>query len=547
MLYLSTLLLSVFLTVSIIPMMTKLAERFHLVDFPNPRKVHTRAVPRIGGFAMALGAVFPIVLWTTVDNFVRAYLTGAAVLVVFGLLDDMRGLGYRAKFVGQLSAAAIVVSFGGVRIDSLGTLIPASLTIPEWLSAMVSLVAIVGVTNAINLSDGLDGLAGGISLLGFCAIGYLAYIAGDPSVLVLSLALAGAIFGFLRYNTYPATLFMGDTGSQLLGFSAIVFSIRITQGCTPLSPVLPLLILGFPVLDTLTVMAERVRTGRSPFSADTNHFHHRLVRFGLHHTEAVFIIYLIQSTMILAAILFKYHSDWMLVTAYALFACVVIGSFAVADRTGFTFTRSVLIDASVKGRLKKIRDQNWVIRLSFSFSKVAVPSMLVWSTLQTARVPGYVAVIAVFFIASLLVVRLFAGKHLGICLRFVLFLTIPLLLYLVEQGRAAWMGPHLVSMYHVSFAVIALMVLLVVKYSRRATGFKATPMDFLILFIAVVVPNLPDHSIKSFQLGSLAVEIVVLLFSCEVLIKELRERLDGLLSVTLVVLIALGVRGLLPS
>lgn len=544
MLYLSTILISVFITVSLIPIMIRLAERFQLVDFPNPRKVHTRAVPRIGGFAMALGAVFPIVLWTSVDDFVGAYLAGAGILLLFGLVDDMKGLGYRVKFAGQVIAALVVIFYGGVKIESLGSLLPAGLQLPEWFSHLLSLVAIVGVTNAINLSDGLDGLAGGISLLGFCCIGYLAYLMDDTVVLILSLALAGAIFGFLRYNTYPATLFMGDTGSQLLGFSAIVLAIQITQGNTSLSPVLPLFILGFPVLDTLTVMAERLKAGRSPFSADKNHFHHRLIRFGLYHTEAVFIIYLIQSMLIIAAIFFKYYSDWMLAIAYIIFAGLVIGSFAVADRSGFTFKRYPLIDTSFKGKLKKIRDENWIIRISFSFSKVVIPLMLVWSALLPTQVPGYLAVIAFCFFLLLFIVLLFARNYLGFCLRVVLFLTIPLVLYFVEQGEADWMPPQLFSIYHFSFGVIAFMVLLVVKYSRRTKGFKATPMDFLIIFIAVVVPNLPDHSIKSFQLGRLAVEIVVLLFSCEVLINELRGKLNFLAAFTLIVLIALVVKGL---
>jgi len=291
-------------------------------------------------------------------------------------------------------------------------------------------------------------------------------------------------------------------------------------------------------------MAERVRAGRSPFSADKNHFHHRLIRFGLYHTEAVFIIYLIQSTMIIAALLFKYYDDWMLVSAYVFFTGLVIGSFAVADRTGFAFKRYPLIDTSVKGKMKKIKDENWIIRISFSFSKIAIPLMLVWSSLLPAQVPEYVSIITFSFFVVLLTVRLFARNYLGFCLRFILFLTIPLVLYLVEQGKEDWMSPQLISIYHFSFGVIAFMVLLVVKYSRRTKGFKATPMDFLIIFIAVVVPNLPDHSIKSFQLGRLAVEIVVLLFSCEVLIKELREKLSVLASLTLTVLVALGVKGL---
>jgi len=545
MFYLSTVLLSVFITVSLIPVMTKLAERFQMVDLPDPRKVHTRPVPRIGGFAMALGAFVPVILWTKTDDFVKAYLAGSGTLVLFGLVDDMKGLGYKAKFAGQIIAALIAVFFGGVQIKSLGSLLPGAMELPEWLAVSLSIVAIVGVTNAINLADGLDGLAGGISLLGFCCIGYLAYLAENDAVIILSLSMAGAIFGFLRYNTYPASLFMGDTGSQLLGFSAIVLAIQITQSNTPFSPVLPLLILGFPVLDTLTVMVERVREGRSLFSPDKNHFHHRLIRIGLSHTEAVFAIYLVQAVMIVSAILFKYYSDWMLVASYTLFSALIITAFTVADRRGFQFQRYPLIDYALKGRLRKIKDENWIIRISFPLSKVIIPLVFLFSCLLPAHLPGYVSVIGVFFIVFILAVRVFAKNHMDFCLRLVLYLSIPLVLYFIEEGRVSWISEQLFTLYNFSFGLVAVFVLLTVKLTRRTKGFRMTTMDFLIIFIAAVVPNLPDQSIQSHHLGLLTVKIIVMLFSCEVVIKEVRERFNGLTVSTLLALILISVRGAL--
>jgi len=544
MLYLSTILLSAFITVSLIPVMTGLAARFQLVDLPNHRKVHTLPVPRIGGLAMAIGVIIPIVIWARGDDFAKAYLAGAGTLVIFGLLDDMKGLGYMAKFTGQLFAALVVVFYGGVRINSLGTLLPGAVQLPEWVAISLSIIAIVGVTNAINLADGLDGLAGGISLLGFCCIGYLAYLVGYNDVILLSLSLAGAIFGFLRFNTHPASLFMGDTGSQLLGFSAVVLAIKITQGNTPLSPVLPLIILGFPVLDTLTVMVERIREGRSPFSPDKNHFHHRLMRLGLYHTEAVFTIYVIQAMLIVAALLFKYYTDWVLMTFFTVFSALIISAFVVADRTGFQIKRYPLIDYVVKGRLRRIKDDNWIISISFSISKIIIPLALLVSCLLPANVPGYVSVIVFCFILFILTVWRFLKDQIGFWLRFVLYLTVPLVLYLIEEGRAAWISPKMLTLYHLSFGIVAFFVLLTVKFSRRTKGFRMTTMDFLIIFIAVIVPNLPDQSIQSLQMGLLAVEIIVLLFSYEVLIKELRGRFDSLTASTLVALILIGIRGI---
>ena len=525
--------------------MTKLAARLQIVDIPDARKVHTCPVPRIGGAAMALGVFIPVILLAKADVFVRSYIAAAAVLVFFGIIDDIKGLGYRTKFAAQIAASLIVIFGGGVRITSLGTLLPAGLHPAEWLIISLTLIAIVGVTNAINLADGLDGLAGGISLLSFCCIGYLAFLQGSSEVIFLSLALAGAIFGFLRFNTHPASLFMGDTGSQFLGFSAVVLAVKITQGDTPLSPLLPLIILGFPVLDTLTVMVERIRQGRSPFFADKNHFHHRLMRLGLSHAEAVFTIYVVQAALITAAILFKYYSDWVLMTSYAVFSSLVIGAFVVADRTGFHIKRHWVIDYAIKGRLKKIRDSNLVIRISFTIIKIVIPLFFLFSCLLPENIPGYVSVIALCFGLYILAARRFFKNHIVFCLRLVLYLTTPLVLWLIQEGRAFWASQTMFSLYDFSFGIIAFFSLLTVRFTRRTKGFRMTTMDFLIIFIAVAVPNLPDQSIQSYHLGFLAVEIIVMLFSYEVLLKELRGRFNVLTASTLTALALIGVRGVL--
>jgi UDP-GlcNAc:undecaprenyl-phosphate GlcNAc-1-phosphate transferase len=255
---LSSLLLSLILTIVLTPVFSRLAMRLNLYDVPDARKVHQWPVPRIGGLAIAIGAFASIVLWAPLGNMLRAYLLGASILVAVGIVDDWKGLDFRAKFIGQLAAALIAVFYGGIGISKLGALLPEGMILPQAVMVALTVVTIVGVTNAINLSDGLDGLAGGISMLGFACIGYLAFLEQNLAVAIPAAALVGALFGFLRFNTHPATLFMGDTGSLLLGFSAAFFSLALTQGDTALSPLLPLIILGFPILDTLTVMGERV-------------------------------------------------------------------------------------------------------------------------------------------------------------------------------------------------------------------------------------------------------------------------------------------------
>ena len=198
----SAFLLSTIITVLLMPIVINLACRVNIMDIPDARKIHCDPIPRIGGVAMAIGAFIPIILWAPPDKFVTSILLGGGFLVVFGLVDDIKNIGFKLKFTGQIN----------------------------WASITLTLLVIVAVTNAINLSDGLDGLAGGITLLTFLCIGYLSYLHKFQAIKVISVAMIGAIFGLLRYNTHPATVFMGDAGSQLLGFFAVPYNLRFIIG-----------------------------------------------------------------------------------------------------------------------------------------------------------------------------------------------------------------------------------------------------------------------------------------------------------------------------
>ena len=259
---------------------------------------------------MGLGAFLPIILWAPVDQFVKSILIGAGIVVIFGLIDDVKQIGVRSKFIGQILAALIVIIYGGIKIKFCGMLAPPGFLLPDWASIPLTLLIVVAVTNAINLSDGLDGLAGGISLLTFICIGYLAYANNFQTIEIMSVAMVGAIFGLLRYNTHPAVVFMGDSGSQLLGFFAITISLALTQKSTQLSPVLPLFIIGLPVIDTLWVIIRRITLKKSPFVADKNHLHHKLMHLGLFHSESVISIYILHASMVFIAFIFRSKSDW---------------------------------------------------------------------------------------------------------------------------------------------------------------------------------------------------------------------------------------------
>ncbi len=233
-------------------------------------------------------------------------------------------LDYRLKFLGQFLAVFVIVFWGKVNIAVFP--FAGMDPVPAYLSIPVTIIFLVGVTNAVNLSDGLDGLAAGVALLSLAAIALLANLASGDVIILVSFVVAGTIFGFLRYNTYPARIFMGDTGSQFLGFTVGVLSVMLTQQVnTALNPLLPLFLVGLPIVDTLFVMTRRIIEGRSPFEADKTHMHHRLLSLGMAHYEAVSVIYVSQLAFLLAAFLLRYQADIVVFAAYMVLTGLVLG------------------------------------------------------------------------------------------------------------------------------------------------------------------------------------------------------------------------------
>jgi UDP-GlcNAc:undecaprenyl-phosphate GlcNAc-1-phosphate transferase len=543
MIFLLTLLLSVLITIAMVPICTELAIMFYVLDIPGERKIHTKPIPRIGGISIVLGAFSPIILWNNADGFIPAYLAGAGVLALFGIVDDFRGLSPMVKLAGQLAAALIIVLFGGIQIKSLGMLLPDASVLPDLFSIPLTIFVIVGVTNAINLSDGLDGLAGGVCLLIFAGIGYLAYLDNNAAIGLVSLALSGALFGFLRFNTHPASIFMGDSGSQFLGFSAVTLALALTQGnSTPLSPILPLILIGFPILDTLTVMVTRIAKGRSPFIADQNHFHHNLMTFGFLHQESVLIIYVFQTLLLLAAVHFRFYSDWLLLAGYLLFSTLVLFAFSYAAKTQRKVKRFDFLDIKIAGRLKLLKREGTVIKASFPIFVAGIPLLLFITCILAQGSPPFITPICIILACLVLLIWIFRKTSLARVVRFTLYLAIPFAVYLSDASLEGITGNPLVRLYNGSFGLVAVLIILITKFSRRKQGFHSSPMDFLIIILALVVPNLPDQKIQEYQMGLMAAKIILLYFSYEVLLAELRGKINWIASATVASLVVLAVK-----
>lgn len=513
-----------FITIVMIPVCRDIAMRLNVVDIPDERKVHLSAVPRCGGVAMAIGTLVPILLWGGRNEFMTALLIGAGVIIAAGIWDDVKNLSSGTKFAAQCAAAAVVVLYGGLKIKSFGMLLPGDALLPDIVAIPLTLFVIVGVTNAINLSDGLDGLAGGISILSFSCISYLAWHTGHFVILFIAAAMIGAIFGFLRFNTYPARLFMGDAGSQLLGFVLISLSLKLTQNNFGLSPLLPLLIFAFPVLDTLTVMLTRIYKRKSPFAADKNHFHHRLMDLGFYHTESVLIIYLFHVVFLAFAFVYQSHNEWVILSVYLVCSGIILAAFFSARQTGWKFKRNEIVDKVIKGRLKQLKESNIIIKISFKTIEIGIPLLLLFTSFLPESYPVHFTVGSVIILALITATWFACRKWVLSILGFALYLFTPFLIYFGETNRASWCHSGVLMIYNLSFLILAAGVILTLKFTRRTRGFKSSPIDFLILLFAIVIPNLPDELIKNMEMNFILVKVIVCYFGFEVILGELRIR-----------------------
>lgn len=536
-----TLFLALFITLGAVPLLRRLAERANIMDIPDERKVHSKPIPKIGGLAMALGFFVPTLLWLDFSPFVIALLISTAMLVAAGCADDIFNLGYKPKFLAQIIAALVIMLYGGIQIRSLGMLLPEGVLLPGFIALPLTLVVIVGITNAINLADGLDGLAGGLTLMTFLCLCALAYQSGDYTVLFVCMVMLGALVGFLNYNTYPATVFMGDAGSQTLGFIAIVLSIKLTQESAALSPLLPILLVGFPIIDTLEVMLERARKGRSLFVADNNHFHHKLLKLNLYHTEAVFIIYLLQSALVLSAFLLRFYSDWVILAAFVLFAGAIVAFFQITHATNFTFKRSF---QGFKVKLRFFKDRALLLRLAGIPLVYVLPVLLLANCCMVDRVPPMLAWLAAglaFIILALWIARF--NKLSGV-LRAVLYFCIPAVIYIRPELPNMLWGINLRPFYPALFILCLVSALMVIRYDRRKTGFKPSPMDYLILLLALIAPTLLAPVMDVNKTRAFMVQVLIFLYCYEIMLDRRRLGYNVVAITTIGALIIVAAKGL---
>lgn len=529
------LVLAVAASMLIIPLAWKLAPRLGMMDKPDPRKVHANPVPRIGGWGIVLGTLLPVVVVLKLDPLVQSFVIGGLTLFVFGMWDDAKELGHWPKFIGQCFAAWLTVYYGGLYVSNF----PFFGAITPTIGKPFTVFALMGMINAINHSDGLDGLAGGESLLSLIAVSYLGYLATNNVSVYFAFATIGGIIGFLRYNTHPAQVFMGDSGSQFLGFALGFLAVYLTQVAHPaLSPALPLLFLGLPISDIIVVLFKRIRGKMNWFKATRNHVHHRLLDLGFDHYETVVIIYSVQATLVILAVLLRYQADWLVATVYFSVVAVLFVGLSIAESSGWR--KAYLSESRISRLANRLSRQDPARGAPFAVITIVLPTLMLSGILFSKSVPRDFGVVASVLVLMVAVESL--RRRDAVAMRLAMYVVAVFSAYLFVSFPPNIELP-VQTIALAMIVILALAVGVVIKYSQEIK-FGTTPTDYLIGFGIITLVVFGGVDVRARETVQIIMYAVVMLYACESVLGRYAGKWHVLNLATVACLLVTAVRGL---
>jgi UDP-GlcNAc:undecaprenyl-phosphate GlcNAc-1-phosphate transferase len=336
------------------PAVGGMARRLGAVDEPSRRRLNALPIPRLGGLALLLGILVPALAFLPIGREMRGLLLGAAVATTVGAIDDFRGLAWWQKLGGQLTAAVIPTAFG-IWIDrfTFPLITDPYLELPFWIGAPATVAWIVALMNMVNFLDGMDGLAAGVCGIAGGTFAVIALSLGKPEAAILAAIVAGACFGFLRHNFYPARIFMGDSGALLLGFTLAALAVQgLLKTASIFALFFPLFILAIPILDTGFVVARRLKYREKLYAADQTHLHFRFMRRGFSQRRAALTMYAWCLTLAAAALAtrfipFRAHGEWHF---WPTLAASAIGLVAIAFSVWVVYLLELVKLAGLRAR-----------------------------------------------------------------------------------------------------------------------------------------------------------------------------------------------------
>ncbi|WP_165787190.1 MraY family glycosyltransferase [Pseudohalioglobus lutimaris] len=473
----------------------------------NARKIHAETMPRSGGIAIVAATSIALLVALPFNSQVVSYVLASLIIVVFGLLDDMLELSPKQKIGGQALGVMVAMAGGMVLTD-----FPLFSDAPAWIAYSITFIFVLGVINGVNFSDGMDGLAAGTTLIALGLIFVLAQEASAPIIIGITLAVGAALLGFLRFNTHPARIFMGDSGSQFLGFTLAWLAITLTQSeSSSVSTLLPLLILGIPVMDIFQVVPVRIHKKLPLPGPDREHFHHQVAKLGFYNHEVVAIVYILQSLLLISAYLLRANDDWYVLVFYCSFLVIVLGALVTANIVGWRFHDEAITYEKRRNRFfRKLGEYHSYTGLFFSsaISLVLIGSAL-FATQISDRLLGAACICAGFL-------WLFKLTHWQTTsLVFARAASYPACVLLIYSATVSIQGEKFNWLIDFLFAVFVLLLLVSIRITRKQY-FGLTNQDLLVaLFLVCVAPLLLIEYGQGLEVVRLLFRTSVMLYAAE--------------------------------
>jgi UDP-GlcNAc:undecaprenyl-phosphate/decaprenyl-phosphate GlcNAc-1-phosphate transferase len=543
-----TFVLGLFTSLVLIAPISRLAVSIGILDQADGRKIHTGRIPRLGGIAIFFSVLLATILFSDVDQVMKAYLAGGIIIFLTGLSDDLQELSPRQKFLGELVAATVAIVIGGQALPSLGNLLGFGELSLGIFSLPFTIIALVGVINAVNLIDGLDGLAGGVTAIAVLGFLILAGLAGNSNLMYIAATLFGATLGFLKFNTHPAQIFMGDSGSLFLGYSLGFCAINLAvEGGGSVSPVTPLMVLALPIVDTIVVMAGRIRRGTRFSAPDNTHLHHRLLTLGFSHGVVVALLYSVSYCFALAAVIFRAAPDYLLF--YALLAVLLLGYLNLLLMEREQARRGALKIFDLRLPYLKLYHNPRLLQMYTGLlrgSKYLLVAVFGLTMFIPPVIRGDIGIVAALLVALFVVMLSVRTDHKNRFLHFAIYFNGAFVIYLMQNytGEVGLFGTPLYTISNVVFGLLFLVILVLAAIRANPTAVISTPLEYLIIFLVISVPLLPDQFQQQHHLLLVAGKSVILFVALKLVLKPWVHRNRKIILAALVSLLVIALRNL---
>ncbi len=522
----------------LVPLVTKIAATQGLFDAhaqsmtkESHRKIHATPIPRLGGIAIVIAFLCAISIFPTNVSY-QGVLVGSLFVFLCGVIDDFVPLSAKLRLFVQAITAGAVVHFEKLSVEHLVFTKQLIFSIPEPLGFLLAIFLILGAVNSINLIDGLDGLAAGVVLIGVALLAFADFVTTQniSALLVFGLPMMGAIFGFLRYNTHPASIFMGDGGSNWLGFMSgclILITMKNSAAAGTSIPFISVILtFAIPIIDTAAVMARRIKNKRSPFSADKNHFHHTLIRIGLSHSQSVMSIYFLAFACgvlgIFPAIFPKYDFPWVPYLVFMIQMILIPVSANLDDNSikAATAAESTLRAKPYSSRITAM------IYFWENLNRYLLFAILILGPALSGQVPRELGPWSIGVMFLLLVSAFIPHTRRGavffdsfaISAASVVILVVNNMNPMTIQWEGAPLQIH--GGYNALFTILFFSSVLLFLVTARRRSIIFSPPDFLLLTVPLLILLLPKTWQLQYKLDLISLRCLVIFMAIRVLSKR---------------------------